>query len=346
MKPLYLQLKDSIFEKILSGQIADGALLPTEKALAEEFRLSRVTVRKALEELKNDGIVKSVQGSGTVVSYLKRASTQGELDKIALVASTTDRFFGIFYENFNQIAEEEDAFVVFRLNKADDVLTNPEVTEKLIKNGIRNFVIWNCGSLSKTVLLDKLRGIGCNLVIFDQPAKSLIADTVCLDNADAIARLYEELRSQGAKRIGFIGAVKHDNSVLNHRAKCFEKICRKDEEVFSLATIDQQTPYYLSGLARNECKKYDALITANGQLARMFYLNLPELVKKKFLIGTVDLIEDIYQERIVFYQQPLGEMAKLSFECLKRQKSLGAKWKAKAYKVRGNILYGDKFHSK
>lgn len=344
MKPLYVQLKDTLFEKILSGQMPDGALLPTEMALVEEYRLSRVTVRKALEELKNEGIVKSVQGRGTIVSYLKSASSSGELDRIALIAGTTDRFFGIFYENFNQIAEVEDAFVVFRLNKSEDVLRNPQVTEKLIKNGIRNFVIWNCKSLRDDMLLDKLRGIGCNLVIFDQPAKSAIADTVCLDNFDAIKRLYEELKARNVKKIAFISAYAHNNAVMNHRAECFKKICAKGEKVFSLETIDKYTGSFLRNLMENEAKKYDGIITANGQLAQYLFAGATKSIKERVFVGSVDFLEDLYLERAVFYQQPLAEMAKLSFECLKKQKKLGDKWKATNYKVKGSVLFSKNFY--
>jgi GntR family transcriptional regulator len=52
---------------VTSGQIAPGQLLPSESELADEHRVSRVTIRKALAQLKRDGIVDSRQGFGWYV---------------------------------------------------------------------------------------------------------------------------------------------------------------------------------------------------------------------------------------------------------------------------------------
>jgi GntR family transcriptional regulator len=60
---LYLLLK----EQILSGALPPGHRLPSEPALAEAHNLSRVTVRRALEGLEREGLVRRRPGSGTFV---------------------------------------------------------------------------------------------------------------------------------------------------------------------------------------------------------------------------------------------------------------------------------------
>lgn len=57
----------SIIETISSGKYADGARLPTETELAEEFGVSRPTVREALSRLRLDGLIASRRGSGSYV---------------------------------------------------------------------------------------------------------------------------------------------------------------------------------------------------------------------------------------------------------------------------------------
>lgn len=66
--PLYLQLRQHIAEAIRSGQIKPGAALPSERDLAELSGMSRITVRKAVQDLARDGLVIQRQGSGTSVS--------------------------------------------------------------------------------------------------------------------------------------------------------------------------------------------------------------------------------------------------------------------------------------
>ena len=63
----YLQIVDALRDRIASGEVAPGGLLPSESELATTHRVSRVTVRRALAELKKDGVVDSRQGFGWYV---------------------------------------------------------------------------------------------------------------------------------------------------------------------------------------------------------------------------------------------------------------------------------------
>lgn len=65
---LYLNVKDELIKKIFSGDFLCGEIMPTENELCKQYNVSRVTVRKALDELKKEGLISSVQGQGTVVS--------------------------------------------------------------------------------------------------------------------------------------------------------------------------------------------------------------------------------------------------------------------------------------
>lgn len=71
--PLYYQLETILRNKILSGDYAPEAALPSEDALAEEYRVSRITVRQALSALEQDGLVLRRRGKGTFVSAEARA---------------------------------------------------------------------------------------------------------------------------------------------------------------------------------------------------------------------------------------------------------------------------------
>src|SRR5690606_29903751 len=65
--PLYVQIARELKEQIVSGDYPVGAQLPTEDELCERFSVSRYTVREALRRLRDDGLVSSRQGAGTVV---------------------------------------------------------------------------------------------------------------------------------------------------------------------------------------------------------------------------------------------------------------------------------------
>ncbi|MCY4015708.1 MAG: GntR family transcriptional regulator [Gammaproteobacteria bacterium] len=66
--PLYLQIAKSIRRQINEGQIATGDALPSERDLCELTGASRVTVRKAVDQLIDEGLLWRRQGSGTYVT--------------------------------------------------------------------------------------------------------------------------------------------------------------------------------------------------------------------------------------------------------------------------------------
>jgi GntR family transcriptional regulator len=66
--PLYHQVFSSLRDQITGGDYQKADALPSEIDLAEDFGVSRITVRRALEELAANGLVTREQGSGTFVS--------------------------------------------------------------------------------------------------------------------------------------------------------------------------------------------------------------------------------------------------------------------------------------
>lgn len=64
------RVHETLLHSVLSGQVEPGARLPSEPALAALFQVSRPVVRQALEQLRQQGLVASVRGSGTYVREL------------------------------------------------------------------------------------------------------------------------------------------------------------------------------------------------------------------------------------------------------------------------------------
>lgn len=69
---LYRQLKDILMDRIIKNIYPKGSLLPTENQLEEEFKLSKITIRKAVELLAQEGWVEKKAGLGTKVIENKK----------------------------------------------------------------------------------------------------------------------------------------------------------------------------------------------------------------------------------------------------------------------------------
>lgn len=70
--PYYIQIRESILKKIVSGELKVGDKLPSEENLAKHFGVSRMTVNKALRDLVDDGYLTRVPGSGTYINKIRR----------------------------------------------------------------------------------------------------------------------------------------------------------------------------------------------------------------------------------------------------------------------------------
>lgn len=69
--PLYKQIANNIKTDIADAKLSHGDAIPSETKLAETYAVSRVTVREAIKQLVEEGILYRVQGSGTYVSHEK-----------------------------------------------------------------------------------------------------------------------------------------------------------------------------------------------------------------------------------------------------------------------------------
>ena len=86
--PLYQQLYDVLKTAIQEGVYKSGEQIPAEDRLREIYGISRVTVRKALEQLTEDGILVKRHGKGTFVSevdYVENFESGGSFTESCLM---------------------------------------------------------------------------------------------------------------------------------------------------------------------------------------------------------------------------------------------------------------------
>jgi GntR family transcriptional regulator len=78
----YQEIAAELRAAIAAGEHAGGGLLPSEAQLSERFAASRVTVRRALEELRDEGLVDARRGLGWFVSADPLRQSLGHLGTI------------------------------------------------------------------------------------------------------------------------------------------------------------------------------------------------------------------------------------------------------------------------
>jgi len=86
LAPLYRRVSRALETRIRNGDIPPGSALPSESQLCDNFGVSRITVRRALEELVQRRLVVRRRGVGTFVStpheYVKAVSLTGYIEDV------------------------------------------------------------------------------------------------------------------------------------------------------------------------------------------------------------------------------------------------------------------------
>lgn len=113
--PIFRQIGDAIKAAIFSGELEEGEILPSVRGLANELKISFLTVKRAYDELEGAGFIKTVQGKGSYVAPKnlelikeeKLKEVQSYLEKIYVIAKTSDISQAEISELFKMIFEEE-----------------------------------------------------------------------------------------------------------------------------------------------------------------------------------------------------------------------------------------------
>lgn len=66
--PIYEQIKNSIISQIMNDELKENDIIPSIRNLAKDIKISVMTIKKAYDELEEEGYIKSIQGKGTFVS--------------------------------------------------------------------------------------------------------------------------------------------------------------------------------------------------------------------------------------------------------------------------------------
>lgn len=119
--PLYHQVYLVLRNKILKGEYAFDASLPSEQDTSEIFGVSRITAKRALNELASDGLVKRERGKGTCVIYRApvqplQSSVEGLLENLLTMGLETQ----VRLKAFEYIRPDQE--VALALQCSDDSL--------------------------------------------------------------------------------------------------------------------------------------------------------------------------------------------------------------------------------
>lgn len=188
---LYKQLKDLLLGEIREGKLKVNQKIPTELELSEQFQISRMTVRKALAELVDEGILAKKQGKGTFVQEEKMVEDLSNPNSFTNLCKRNGKEPGGKTIKFTlqeprsrdqkllHLKEDEQVILIERVRTADNV---PVMLEKLYFPGhLKAIMVENLNDTSLYQILKEKYGL--------HSGNSVMEISVCEATAEEAALL-------------------------------------------------------------------------------------------------------------------------------------------------------------
>lgn len=236
--PLYEQIYNHLLQKIKDGELKSGDRLPSEKELADQFRVSRITSKKALETLSNRKLVERVRGKGSFVASslpdleeAEHAAVDGESVRedssgdswkvIGLILPDFADSYGMrLIHGVEERCSETNCRMMMKLTY-DSREEEEAAIQSFIDLGVDGFVVFPVHGEHYNTALLRLVLDKYPLVFIDRYLKGIAACSVYTDNHQSAADLTKHLLERGHRQIGFISPPAENTSTIEDRISGF-----------------------------------------------------------------------------------------------------------------------------
>lgn len=178
----YMEIADLLKKKIQDGSYKLGELIPSQRTVAAQLNVNRVSIKRAIQQLEKEGVVECIPSVGTIVRKIPSGKTLIGY----LVRSLKDPFH-------LEMIREMDKLLAIR--DAGLIVAEGESANRLIEMGAERIV--KAGQLEHTAEEDI---VGTVYIGSEGIAKNSIA----IDNRKGMVLIFNHLRELGHKRIAFV----------------------------------------------------------------------------------------------------------------------------------------------
>jgi DNA-binding LacI/PurR family transcriptional regulator len=239
---LYERISNFVLDEIRRGALAPGDRVPSEMELAERFEVSRITSKRALEVLREAGVVERVRGKGSFVARelpdLDRIGALGATAAgrrpepgrtpraIALVIPDVSESYGLdLLHGVEERCAEHGANLVLRLSlgrQREEERAVATLVDSGLVDGLIVFPVhgeyYNAGLLR--LVLD-----GYPVVLVDRYLAGIPVSAVHTDNVAAGRALTEHVLDAGHRHVAFVSPPPDNTSSIEERLEGFRAAC-------------------------------------------------------------------------------------------------------------------------
>ncbi len=277
--PLYIQIREIIRRQIENGEKRPMEPLPPEDILCKEYQVSRITIKKALEDLKKEGYIIRIKRKGTFVNFEKPQKEKKETFKIErktiafIVPDIEDTFISEIYQGIQKLSIENGyQVVIFSSDKnIEKEVANIELLEESNIEGAIIFPYWGRFNASQILGLKKR---SFPFVLIDRYFRDIETDTVIVDNYKGAYQAVKHLIDLGHKKIAHIMGV--DCTANEDRFEGYRAALNRANISYNPSLVKKIKPFETEGSLRFEpddiggYKQALALLSRKGRPTAIF----------------------------------------------------------------------------
>lgn len=235
--PLYEKIYVDLYNQIKYGQLKPNDRVPSEKELAYQYQVSRITSKKALEKLAQTGLIERIRGKGSFVASSlpdfalleqpinREQSYEPSDEPNGLIGIIIPDFFSESYgkkllQTIEKRSSEMKYNLIIKLTYGDQHEEEQAILS-LLQQGVAGIIVFPVSGEHYTASLLKLVLDGFPLVLVDRYLKGIPACSVITDNKAAALELTEYLLDQGHKNIAFISPPEEYTTSIEERIQGF-----------------------------------------------------------------------------------------------------------------------------
>jgi DNA-binding LacI/PurR family transcriptional regulator len=222
--PQYRRIYDSLLEKISSGALQTGDQVPSEKKLCETFGVSRITAKRALELLAEQGYISRFPGKGSFVSEFFKPGGRGGVGRTLalLIPDFSDAFGTNLLNGIIDTCTGLGCHLILKRTR-DQIREEENSIRSLVEAGTAGFLIVPAHGEFYNPEILKLTLDNKPVVFVDRKMRGLRVPSVSTDNQGGAALGAEYLFRLGHRKIGFYSGPAKDTSSIEERRDGFLK---------------------------------------------------------------------------------------------------------------------------
>lgn len=228
--PLYKQIREYVLDNIRQSVWEANDRIPSENDLAARFQVSRITIKNALHQLIDEGLIYQIQGKGTFISKNKLGeppvyrseSDQTELTVAFLIPRLDNRFTANLLHGIENQLAEEGCHLLFRTT-GDSQETEKRLLNQLVRSRVNGIIIYPAQGQTYNEDILKLTLNEFPVVIVDRYLRGVETNYVCSGNVAGAFEATVHCIESGHRKIGFIATHPEGTTSIEDRLTGYEK---------------------------------------------------------------------------------------------------------------------------